>query len=148
MRALINRYIAENKYTSIKWEVLRDLYENFVDGAFTNKKEAQAKKAAVDWEAWIYYPGLAPVWQNFTTSEITEAKNLAIGYINGNGSASPAGASDFKSFNSNLKVIFMQTLTLRMKEMNLAIIEKIDADLDVSHTNGSRSQKRMVPSRN
>jgi leukotriene-A4 hydrolase len=43
MRALINRYIAENKYTSIKWEVLRDLYDNFVDGAFTNKKEAQAK---------------------------------------------------------------------------------------------------------
>ena len=110
MRALINRYIADNKYTSIKWEVLRDLYENFVDGAFTNKKEAQAKKDAVDWEAWIYYPGLSPVWQNFTTTEITEAKNLAISYINGNGSTSPSKASDFKSFNSNLKVIFMQTL--------------------------------------
>jgi hypothetical protein len=62
MRALINRYITENAYTSIKWDVLRDLYENFVDGAFTTKKEAQAKKDAVDWEAWIYNPGLSPVW--------------------------------------------------------------------------------------
>lgn len=107
MRALINRYIADNKYTSIKWQVLRDLYENFVDGAFTTKKERQAKKDAVDWEAWIYYPGLSPVWQNFTTTEITEAKNLAMGYINGNGSTSPANFTDFTSFNSNLKVIFM-----------------------------------------
>lgn len=145
MRALINRYIAENKYTSIKWEVLRDLYENFVDGAFTNKKEAQAKKDAVDWEAWIYYPGLAPVWQNFTTSEITEAKDLAIGYINGNGSTSPSKASDFKSFNSNLKVIFMQTLTLRMKDMNLAIIQLIDKDLDVSHTTDPEVKNAWFP---
>lgn len=39
-------------------------------------------KGKIDWESWVYGPGLAPVKLDFKTKGITDAFNLIDSYIN------------------------------------------------------------------
>ena len=51
-------------------------------------------------------------------------------YISLNGTSSPANFSAYFSFYSNLKVVFHDTLETNIESVNLAILERIDADLN------------------
>jgi len=42
-------------------------------------------KMSIDWEAWVYGPGLAPVQMSFTTPKLVEAQQMAASYIAGAG---------------------------------------------------------------
>ena len=66
--------------------------------------------AAVDWEAWLYKPELAPVPLNFETTLSKEAVTLALEYIDLKGESSPADKDSYNEFDSNLKTIFHTTL--------------------------------------
>ena len=95
---------------------------------------------AVDWSAWVYTPGLPPTTSlssvvlppDFTTTQSDESAQLALDYISGGGDSSPTGFEDYLSFNSNLKVVFHDTLEANYDDVTSAILEKIDADLSVT----------------
>ena len=80
MKELLNEWVLENTYQSRKWNDFRDKYESFVDKEFS-KSEARQLKLKVDWVSWIFYGGLAPVHQDFTTKLLNESIALADGYI-------------------------------------------------------------------
>ena len=80
MRELLNEWVLQNTYQSRKWNDFRDKYESFVDENFSSS-EARQLKLKVDWVTWVYYAGLAPVYQDFTTSLLNESIALANGYI-------------------------------------------------------------------
>ena len=103
--------------------------ESFID-AHENAHTAREIKAKIDWEAWVYGPGLAPIQQDFTTPLLLESQAMAKEYITLQGLSSPANYQNYNSkYYSNLKVIFIQQLVLKEKDIGLVILEKIDADL-------------------
>jgi len=126
---MIDEYIHENALTSVKWQVFQAKVESFVD-AHEDAKTAREIKAKIDWEAWVYGPGLAPIQQDFTTPLLLESQAMAEEYITLQGLSSPANYQNYNSkYYSNLKVIFIQQLVLKEKDVGLVILEKIDADL-------------------
>lgn len=97
--------------------------------------EARWMKQTVNWNQWIYGPGLAPVWQNFTTPLLVEAQNMAQAYIDGNGTTGPSDYRDYldnTKFYSNLRVIFHQHLVANEADVTEAVMKKIDQDLGVT----------------
>jgi len=104
---MLNEYIHENAYTSIKWPVFRAKVESYIDKTWTNTNEARMLKQKIDWMTWVYGPGLPPFIADFTTPELTEAVNLANAYVDDGGNSSPANFTDFKTWDSNTQVIFI-----------------------------------------
>ena len=134
MADMVDEYIFENKYTSIKWQVFQAKVESFVD-KHENAEVAREIKAKIDWEAWVYGPGLAPIHQDFTTPLLLESQAMAEAYIVGGGSTGPSDFRDYldnKKFYSNLRVIFQQYLVQNEKRVTGAIMKKIDQDLGVT----------------
>lgn len=101
MQLMLNEYISENQYTSIKWTVFRSKVESYIDKTWTNKNEARALKSKIDWMTWVYGPGLPPFIANFTTANLTEAVALANEYVDLAGDSSPAKFADYKDYDSN-----------------------------------------------
>lgn len=87
----------------------------------------------MDWETWIYEPTLAPVDLDFSTPESDQATELALGYIALNGTGSPTNYTAYNSYYSNLKVVFHDTLETNIDRVNLAILQKIDEDLNCTN---------------
>jgi len=77
MTQLLDEYVYENKFTSIKWQVFQHKFESFVDAHFSDEDEARWIKSMINWQQWVYGPGLAPVWtdwrMNFTTPLLLES---------------------------------------------------------------------------
>jgi len=85
----------------------------------------------------MYKTGLAPVTLDFTTDASNEAAALANAYIALNGTdESPANFEDYKTWYSNLQVVFHDTLQSdgNYEKLNIAILTKIDADFNVTGT--------------
>jgi hypothetical protein len=60
MKALIDGYIYDNRYTSIKWQVFQSAVDTYLDTNFTASQAAEIK-SKINWEQWVYEGGLAPV---------------------------------------------------------------------------------------
>jgi leukotriene-A4 hydrolase len=57
---LLDEYIAENKGTSVTWPVFQEKAESFMFKSFP-VSEARWMKKTINWNQWIYGPGLAPI---------------------------------------------------------------------------------------
>jgi len=102
--------------------------ESFVD-KHENVETARTIKGKIDWEAWVYGPGLAPIKQDFTTPLLLESQAMAEAYIVGAGTTGPADFRDYldnKKFYSNLRVIFQQYLVQNEERVTKEIMKKID----------------------
>jgi leukotriene-A4 hydrolase len=86
-------------------------WEDFVEDQF-NATETNRILASVNWDAWIYQPGLPPVTQNFATESSNFANLLANEYVQWvPGKSSPKDYQNFTTeFYSNLKVVFLENL--------------------------------------
>ena len=100
---------------------------------------------AVEWNTWLYQPGLAPVELDFTTSGTDEATALAEAYIDLGGASSPPNYTDYNGWDSNLKVIFHDTLQNNYSQVDIAILTKIDADLDCTDDPNPEVKQRWYP---
>ena len=80
----------------------------------------------------MYKSSLAPVPLDFTTPESDQSANLALEYIKLNGTGSP-NYTDYFDYYSNLKVVFHDTLEGNIDRVNIAILERIDADLNCTN---------------
>lgn len=87
----------------------------------------------MNWTMWVHEPGLAP-FQNFSTPELVESQQLASAYIAGKGQVTPSTASDYNHWYSSLRVVFVQELMNSKDQVDIAILQKIDADLGITHT--------------
>ena len=145
MQLMLNEYISENAYMSIKWPVFRAKVESYIDKTWTDMSEARMLKQKIDWMTWVYGPGLPPYQADFTTPELTEAVQLANEYTNMGGNSSPANFTDFNKWDSNTQVIFIQALEKRKDDVTVAVLARIDADLNITHSLDPNCQQEWVP---
>lgn len=123
---------------------MRMHWERFVEDNF-NATETNRILGSVDWETWLFTPGLAPVPLDFSTKESNESAALADEYIALGGESSPADFQKFNDYYSNLKVVFLNRLIDRIADLDLAIVEKIDTDLELTETLDPEVKNRWFP---
>lgn len=87
---------------------------------------------AVDWSTWVYQAGLPPTTSlsttvalpaDFSTTESDESAQLALDYISLAGDSSPTNYKNYLSYNSNLMVVFHDTLEANYDQVTKAILE-------------------------
>lgn len=97
-------------------------------------------KKQIDWETWVYGPGLAPVQLDFTTKSLNDSLQLVSDYINQDPStfdhdkAKKLWTTEFKS---TTKTIFAQKLNTEFSKcgtacMNQTVFTTIDTDLNIT----------------
>ena len=147
MKNFLNFYIKEHKLTSITNIELRATWEFFVENMIPGLSGADVNTilASVDWETWMYAPGVPPVTADFSTPEGDQSAALANEYIRLNGTGSPANFTEYNTYYSNLKVMFHDTLQSQMSQVNTAILERIDADLNVTADIDPEVRQRWYP---
>jgi len=131
MKRFLNFYMQEHKLTSITTIQLRQSWEFFVEYQIPGLSAEQVNEilAAMDWESWMFQPGLPPVQLDFSTPEATQSANLALAYISLNGTGSPENFAEYFGYYSNLKVVFHDTLQQHYDKVNTEILKRIDMDL-------------------
>ena len=147
MKAFLNFYMAEHKLTSITSIQLRETWEFFVENKIPDLSAEEVNKilSSIDWETWMYVSGLPPVMADFTTPEGDQSANLALAYIALNGEGTPDNFAEYNTYYSNLKVMFHDTLEANMDQVNIAILERIDADLNVTADLDPEVRERWYP---
>lgn len=107
---MLQGYINNHSLTSINYTIFQNYFDTYVNGTY-NDTDAQKIIGEVDWETWVRSPGLPPVTLNFTTENITVAKELAMAYIANAGSdTSPDNYTEYNEWYSSLKVVFLEEL--------------------------------------
>jgi len=76
----LQTYITKRSLTSINYEVMRYDWEEFVN---TNVADPQTVIDAVDWDMWIWQPGMPPALEvlDFSNPDQQKADDLADAYI-------------------------------------------------------------------
>lgn len=144
MQSLIREHVLKHSQQSVGYKAFVKVFNNFVDATY-NETEAANIKGKMDWETWVRAPGLPPQdLLDFTTTNLTEAQNLANEYIK-TPSQSPANFTEYNSWYSSLKVIFLEQLIARESEVTLDLIKRIDADLNISGSVDPEVKQRWYP---
>jgi leukotriene-A4 hydrolase len=97
----------------------------------------------VDWELWVKGTGLAPVFLDFTTTELNQSIALATAYVNTG--KTPSGYEAFNNYSSNLKAVFCDTLNSLSDSVTIEILDKIDTDLNITGTVDPEVKQRWFP---
>jgi len=139
----LRTYINAHAQTSVITDELRFNWEDYVESNF-NDTETNRILGAVDWDAWIYQPGLPPIQFDFTTKQSNESEQLASDYIQLGGKSSPANYTKFFDYYSNLKVIFIERLAAQTN-ISLDVISKVDADFNLTNTVDPECKQRWLP---
>ena len=147
MKNFLNFYISQHKLTSITTIELRQTWEFFVEYMIPDLTSKQVNDilAAMDWSEWLYKTGLSPVPLDFSTPESDQSTALALEYISLNGTASPSNFDVYFTYYSNLKVVFHDTLQNNYKDVNIAILTRIDADLGCTADIDPEVKQRWYP---
>jgi len=144
MQKLLRSYILDHQQTSVTYDAFVEHFETFVEFNY-NASQAQSILSRMDWDAWVHSPGLPPVQLDFTTPKLIESSSLADEYIELGGASSPDNYTHFMDYYSNLKVVFIERLNTRIAEVDLAILERIDNDLNITHTIDPECKERWFP---
>lgn len=145
-QAFLRAYILENAQKSLVTDDFRAAWERYVENTYVTAADVNRILGAVDWDAWIYQPGLPPVHLDFTTTASNQSSELADQYIALKGDSSPENYADFiDHYYSNLKVIFLERLSIRKDDVTLAILQKIDADYNLTATVDPEVKQRWFP---
>ena len=147
MKNFLRFYIKEHSLTSITTIKLRETWEFFVEYKIPglSSEEVNSILASMDWSTWMYVPGLPPVIADFNTVESNQSAQLARDYIALNGTASPENFTEYNGYYSNLKVVFHDTLQTYYDQVNTAILERIDADLNCTAEIDPEVRQRWYP---
>lgn len=124
-QTFLRKYILGHALESVITDDLRLSWEDFVEDNY-NATETNRILGAVDWDAWIYQPGLPPVHLDFTTVESNSSVALADAYIQLAGKTSPDNFTQFNDYYINLKVIFLERLAIQPDSVTIDIMTKID----------------------
>lgn len=98
-------YFNKFKYKSLDtYQFLDTLYE-----FFSNEHETLDK---IDWDSWLFKPGMPPVDPKFDTTLVDQCYNLADRWFKAvkTGDLGEFSSKDIESFSSNQSVVFLDTL--------------------------------------
>lgn len=136
MTIMVDSYIHANAYTSVKWQVFQAHVRNYIN---SNYDAATASKlnGQIDWETWVYGPGLAPVHLDFTTKGLNDSLALVGQYMDGSVDHAKAKSDWNNEFKSTTKTIFTQKLNTEFNKcgvacINSTIFNQIDADMNIT----------------
>jgi len=132
-KQFLRTYISQNSLTSITSLDFRYSWEYFVEREMGLDPEGVNNiLGQVDFEEWVNVASLAPVTPDFNTPESDESAQMALDFIacGADTSCFPANYEDYKTYYSNLKVVFHITLLANFDQLTLPILENIDAKLD------------------
>ncbi|GBL50970.1 leukotriene_A-4_hydrolase/aminopeptidase [Candidozyma auris] len=100
-------YFNKFKYSSL------DTYQ-FIDTLYDFFKDHKKQLDKIDWESWLYKPGMPPVKPEFDTTMVDQCYNLADKWVNavkkGEDLSSIFRPSDIEVFTANQSVVFLDTL--------------------------------------
>lgn len=106
----IPHYFSTFRYKSLDtYQFMDTLYEYFA-----NQKD---KLDAIDWNSWLYKPGMPPVKPNFDTTLVDQCYSLADKWFNSVSRKANVDfnqefkASDIEGFTANQSVVFLDTLS-------------------------------------
>lgn len=147
MQAFLNFYMREHSLTSITTVQLRETWEYWVENKMPTESPEEVNKvlASIDWETWMFAPGLPPVQLDFNTPESDASAALALEYISLAGNGSPENYEQYFDYYSNLKVVFHDTLQAHFDELTEDILVKIDADLGCTADIDPEVRQRWYP---
>ncbi|GAM24186.1 hypothetical protein SAMD00019534_073610 [Acytostelium subglobosum LB1] len=130
--AWLKSYISHFSHQSITAEQMRTYFVDY----FTEKGKKDSI-ANVDWDSWFNKPGMPHNQVEFTSALGDTAKELAKRWVSTNGEG--IGATEFKVFNSQQKILFLDTLLALSEGKSLPIetIEKMDQLYELSSTGNS-----------
>lgn len=144
----IPHYFKTYRYKSLDtYQFLDTLYDFFAD-----KKSVLD---TIDWEAWLYKPGMPPVKPNFDTTLVDQCYSLADKWFNAVSRSSEADLSaifkpsDISLFTANQSVVFLETISSFNKQDDFKWKNHIDALQAMSeiYTAFSKSKNSEVLSR-
>lgn len=124
-------YVTEFKYKSLTVDDMKNSYIKFVQGNFSSSKATELL-AQIEWDKWIYEPGLPPVTLDFETEEYNDAVGLAHDYIKGAGKVSPDDREEYHTWFVTLKGIFLATLLDHKDIITSDIVNLIGKDLNIA----------------
>ena len=144
-QTFLRSYILEYSQQSILADDLRRSWEDFVQDNY-NAADTNRILGSINWDAWLYTPGLPPTnTLDFSTPASDGASALADEYIKLAGVSSPEDKDKFKAYYSNLKVVFLERLNERIGELNLALLQLLDTDFDLTNTLDPEVKQRWFP---
>jgi len=132
LRAYINKYSLQSvNHTQMK--------DTFIDYITTTGHPANASDylSQIDWDLWLFKagpPNASLPALNFSTQAQVDAEKLAKEYILGEGKTSPAEHEKYHGYFSNQKVLFLLELVRQTPNVTYAIMQKLDADLNLTNT--------------
>lgn len=106
----IPHYFSTFRYKSL------DTYQ-FVDTLYDYFSDKKAQLDSIDWESWLYKPGMPPVKPKFDTTLVDQCYSLADKWINtvsANGKTDLTQVflpADISGFTANQSVVFLDTLS-------------------------------------
>ncbi|KSA02232.1 uncharacterized protein AC631_02050 [Debaryomyces fabryi] len=118
-------YFKKYRYKSL------DTYE-FLDTLYDFFKAKKVELDSIDWNTWLYMPGMPPVKPKFDSTLVDQCYNLADKWYNaivkGNKNYKEIfHHNDVKNFSSNQSVVFLDTLTSFDKHETFKWSDHIDA---------------------
>jgi len=146
-RDVIRSYVLAHTQQSVHWEDFRYSLEAWVNKTST-QTEALALFSKIDWNSWVFNPGANPQPDhlNFTTAGAVGFEQMADAYIALGGQSSPANYTDYLNTDDvQLQIIFLARLRARKADMTLAIMERVDADFNVTATKNPEHGQQWFP---
>ncbi|OVF11148.1 putative leukotriene A(4) hydrolase [Clavispora lusitaniae] len=124
--AFIPHYFKTFRYKSLDtYQFLDTLYAFFAD----KKKELDS----IDWDTWLYKPGMPPIKPAFDTTLVDQCYSLADKWFNAVSKSSSTNLhsvfkpSDIVDFTSNQSVVFLDTITSYNKLPDFKWANHVDA---------------------
>jgi leukotriene-A4 hydrolase len=134
MEKFLYKYYSKYAYQSIIYTQFWDTFNEFLSEEYTQKQK-DSILGQIDFDAWMFNPGMPPVVPDFHTPEIDEAKQLALEYIKLDGKDSPKDYEKFNKYFSSLQCIFVQELINNMDSVSPSVLSKIDEDYSLTTIN-------------
>lgn len=104
----IPHYFSQFRYKSL------DTYQ-FVDTLYAFFSDKKEQLDSIDWESWLYKPGMPPIKPKFDTTLVDQCYTLADKWINSVSSKKDLAAEfspqDISDFTANQSVVFLDTLS-------------------------------------
>lgn len=96
------------------------------------ERDANNVLGKIEWDAWIFLPGVSPVLVDFYTPVVPQVKDLAKKFIELRGSSSPDDSGFFESLSLDGKCVFLQYLYDHLAELSEEILAKIDGEYSLT----------------
>ena len=128
-QSILQKYVTKYLKKSVVVDDFVDLFHSYVYKNF-KREDAHNIMNQIDWDTWIYGPGMPPVTVNLETDLYDSAINISNHYLQG--TPDPSDIDTYKNFDVVLKSVFLTELVTNIDQVSTELAQKIDSDLGCS----------------